>query len=93
MTKSVNKRKDFLLTLKRKILSPTKSYKTTKYKEIMFKCKEEIQVDGKKLTLETGKIARQADGAIIATLGETVVIATAVGAKKLQMAKIIFHYL
>ena len=49
----------------------------------MFKIhKEEIEVNGKKLTLETGKIARQADGAIIATLGETVVIATAVGAKK-----------
>ena len=38
----------------------------------------------KKLTLETGKIARQADGAIIATCGETVVIATVVGAKKLR---------
>ena len=51
----------------------------------MFKIhKEELKVNGKKLTLETGKIARQADGAIIATLGETVVIATAVGAKKLN---------
>ena len=50
----------------------------------MFKIhKEELEVNGKKLTLETGKIARQADGAIIATLGETVVIATAVGAKKI----------
>ena len=49
----------------------------------MFKIqKEELEVNGKKLTLETGKVARQADGAIIATLGETVVIATAVGAKK-----------
>ena len=49
----------------------------------MFKIhKEEIEVNGKKLTLETGKVARQADGAIIASLGETVVIATAVGAKK-----------
>ena len=48
----------------------------------MFKInKEELEVNGKKLTLETGKVARQADGAIIATLGETVVIATAVGAK------------
>ena len=37
-----------------------------------------------KLTLETGKIARQADGAIIATCGETVVIATVVGAKKVN---------
>ena len=33
----------------------------------MFKIyKEELEVNGKKLTLETGKIARQADGAIIA---------------------------
>ena len=51
----------------------------------MFKIfKEELEVAGKKLTLETGKIARQADGAIIATLGETVVIATVVGAKKVN---------
>ena len=49
----------------------------------MFKVfKEEIDFGGKKITLETGKIARQADGAIIATMGETVVIATVVGAKK-----------
>ena len=51
----------------------------------MFKIhKEEIEINGKKISLETGKIARQADGAIIATCGETVVIATAVGAKKLR---------
>ena len=51
----------------------------------MFKIhKEEIEVNGKKIILETGKIARQADGAIIATCGETVVIATVVGAKKLR---------
>ena len=51
----------------------------------MFKIhKEELEINGKKLTLETGKVARQADGAIIATSGETVVIATVVGAKKLR---------
>ena len=51
----------------------------------MFKVfKKEIDFGGKKLTLETGKIARQADGAIIATCGETVVLATAVGAKKVN---------
>jgi polyribonucleotide nucleotidyltransferase len=51
----------------------------------MFKIhKEEITINEKKITLETGKIARQADGAIIATCGETVVIATVVGAKKLR---------
>ena len=51
----------------------------------MFKqFKEEIDFGGKKLILETGKVARQADGAIIATWGETVVIATVVGAKKVN---------
>jgi len=51
----------------------------------MFKIhKEEIELEGKKITLETGKIARQADGAIIATCGETVVISTVVGAKKVN---------
>ena len=51
----------------------------------MFKVsRKEVEVDGKKIILETGKIARQADGAIIATCGETVVIATAVGAKKVN---------
>ena len=34
----------------------------------MFKVhKKEIEVAGKKISLETGKVARQADGAIIAT--------------------------
>ena len=48
----------------------------------MFKVvKKEIEVAGKKISLETGKIARQADGSIIAQCGETVVLATAVGAK------------
>ena len=51
----------------------------------MFKIhKEEIKINEKKIILETGKVARQADGAIIATCGETVVIATVVGAKKLR---------
>ncbi len=51
----------------------------------MFKIfKKEITVSGKKIILETGKIARQADGAIIATCGETVVLATVVGAKKVN---------
>ena len=51
----------------------------------MFKVfRQEIEIDGKKIILETGKIARQADGAIIVTCGETVVIATAVGAKEIN---------
>ena len=51
----------------------------------MFKVfKKEIELNGKKISLETGKIARQADGAIIAKCGETVVLATVVGAKKIN---------
>ena len=37
---------------------------------------------GRKLTLETGRIARQADGAVLATYGETTVLATVVAAKQ-----------
>src|SRR6187549_1925671 len=37
---------------------------------------------GRTLTLETGKMARQADGAVVATYGETSVLATVVAAKQ-----------
>src|SRR3569623_3147021 len=40
--------------------------------------KVELNWGGQPLPLETGKIARQADGAVLATLGETVVLATVV---------------
>lgn len=46
--------------------------------------KKEILWGGEKLTLETGKIARQSDGAVIASMGETVVMACAVAAKKVN---------
>ena len=41
--------------------------------------RKEIEWGGRTLVLETGKIARQADGAVLATYGETVVLCTAVG--------------
>src|SRR6516225_6355068 len=43
-----------------------------------------VQLDwgGRKLVLETGKVARQADGAVVATYGETKVLATVVAAKE-----------
>lgn len=42
--------------------------------------KKEIEWGGKTLTLETGRIARQADGAVLASMGETSVLCTAVAA-------------
>ena len=40
--------------------------------------RKELDWDCKKLVLETGKIARQADGAVLVSLGDTTVLATAV---------------
>ena len=49
----------------------------------MFKVyRKEMDWAGKKLTLETGRIARQADGAVVATMGGTTVLCTVVGAHK-----------
>src|SRR5436305_941036 len=42
----------------------------------------ELDWGGRALILETGKIARQADGAVVATYGETKVLATVVAAKQ-----------
>ncbi|MEE8500306.1 MAG: polyribonucleotide nucleotidyltransferase, partial [Kiloniellales bacterium] len=39
----------------------------------------EIEWGGRRLVLETGRMARQADGAVLASYGETVVLCTAVG--------------
>src|SRR5262245_6772344 len=44
--------------------------------------REEIDWAGRKLVLETGKVARQADGAVVATYGESTVLATVVSAKE-----------
>ncbi len=41
----------------------------------------EIEVRGKGLSLETGKMARQADGSVVAQYGDTVILATAVSSK------------
>ncbi|HTO78387.1 MAG TPA: polyribonucleotide nucleotidyltransferase, partial [Methylocystis sp.] len=43
--------------------------------------REELDWAGRKLLLETGKVARQADGAVLASWGETTVLATVVSAK------------
>ncbi len=44
--------------------------------------KKEIEWGGRTLTLETGKVARQADGAVIATYGDTVVLCAVTAAKE-----------
>jgi polyribonucleotide nucleotidyltransferase len=58
--------------------------------------KVQIEWGGKTLTLETGRVARQADGAVIATLGETVVLCAVTAAKKVKEGQDFFpltvHY-
>ena len=44
--------------------------------------KKEIQWGGKKLVLETGRVARQASGAVLATYGETTILCTVVASKE-----------
>lgn len=46
--------------------------------------RKELNWGGKKLTLETGRIARQADGAVLATYGDTVVLCTVSAAKQVK---------
>ena len=46
--------------------------------------RKEIEWGGRTLVLETGKIARQADGAVMVYYGDTIVLCTAVGAKSVK---------
>jgi polyribonucleotide nucleotidyltransferase len=46
--------------------------------------RKEVMWGGRKLVLETGKIARQADGAVLATYGDTSVLCTVVAAKSVR---------
>ncbi|ARS27842.1 polyribonucleotide nucleotidyltransferase [Sphingomonas sp. KC8] len=58
--------------------------------------KQEIQWGGKTLTLETGRVARQANGAVVATLGETVVLCAVTAARSVKEGQDFFpltvHY-
>src|SRR5262245_11925026 len=47
--------------------------------------KKEIEWGGRRLTLETGRVARQATGSVLATYGETVVLCTAVANKEAML--------
>src|SRR5689334_7062596 len=46
--------------------------------------RKDISWGGQLLTLETGKVARQADGAVMARLGDTIVLCTVVGARSVK---------
>ncbi len=46
--------------------------------------RKELDWGGRKLVLETGKMARQADGAVLVSYGDTIVLCTAVGAKSIK---------
>ncbi|MAF97588.1 MAG: polyribonucleotide nucleotidyltransferase [Micavibrio sp.] len=58
--------------------------------------RKEIDFAGKTLVLETGKVARQADGCVLATIGETSVLCAVTGAKSVKEGQDFFplsvHY-
>ena len=58
--------------------------------------KVSVEWGGQTLTLETGRVARQADGAVLATLGETVVLCAVTAAKTVKEGQDFFpltvHY-
>ncbi|MDQ8756740.1 polyribonucleotide nucleotidyltransferase [Sphingosinicella sp. LHD-64] len=58
--------------------------------------KVDIEWGGKTLSLETGRVARQADGAVLATLGETVVLCAVTAARSVKEGQDFFpltvHY-
>jgi polyribonucleotide nucleotidyltransferase len=65
--------------------------------QLMFTiAKQSIEWGGRTLTLETGKVARQADGAVMATYGETVVLCAVTAAKSVKEGQDFFpltvHY-
>ncbi|MBF0518841.1 MAG: polyribonucleotide nucleotidyltransferase [Nitrospirae bacterium] len=50
----------------------------------------EVEIRGKKLVLETGLLAKQSDGAVVAKYGNTIVLATAVADKRVVEGKDFF---
>src|SRR3546814_3516988 len=58
--------------------------------------KQDVMWGGRKLTLETGRIALQADGAVLATYGETVVLCAVTAARSVKEGQDFFpltvHY-
>ncbi|MDE2574997.1 MAG: polyribonucleotide nucleotidyltransferase, partial [Rhodospirillales bacterium] len=57
----------------------------------MFKIfRKELDWGGRKLVLETGRIARQADGAVLISYGDTIVLCTAVGVKSAKAGQDFF---
>jgi polyribonucleotide nucleotidyltransferase len=53
--------------------------------------RKELDWGGRRLVLETGQIARQADGAVLATYGETTVLCTAVAVKSARPVRTSFR--
>jgi polyribonucleotide nucleotidyltransferase len=45
--------------------------------------KQSVELEGRTLTIETGRFAKQADGAVLVQYGDTVILATAVASKEL----------
>ena len=54
--------------------------------------KKELEIGGKTLSFESGRFAKQADSAVMARYGDTMVLATVVAKKNQVQISIIFHF-
>ena len=53
--------------------------------------KESIKLGDKELTVETGRVAKQADGSVVIRYGDTMLLVAAVGAPTRAKESIFFH--
>src|SRR2546423_11478635 len=60
------------------------------YKGTVMSEKTSVQVEAQQIRIETGKLAKQADGAVTVQLGETIVIVAAVAATKAKAGQDFF---
>src|SRR5579864_1674873 len=73
------------VSIARRLLLTVSSEREKRERPTMFDVyRKELNWGGRRLVLETGRMARQADGAVLATYGETSVLCTAVGARQVK---------
>ena len=50
-----------------------------------------ITIGGKEISIETGKLAKQADGSVVLRMGDTMILATVVAGKEQEGSLIFYH--
>src|SRR5262245_42931972 len=70
--------------------TPQELHQTAEVHSIVSIAKQSFPFGSNTVTIETGELARQADGAVVVSMGDTVVLVTAVARKQAQPGKDVF---